>query len=266
MESIVGIFTTRAEAENAVNQLRSADVTEDHINLLTPGSPQQISDVPTTEAEQPGPGGAIGSVVGGALGAAGGMTLGAAAATMFLPGIGWVFIMGLLGASIFGAGGALGGAAIGEAMDNSLGEGVVADELFFYEDALRQGHSVVIISADGDEKANLARQILSIAGAEGIDSARENWWIGLRDAEKEHYIEQGHPGEWDESSYRSGFEAALHPKTRGKNHKEAASFLEARYPQAHRKDPFLLGYERGQAYLRSLAQRGGGSSQPEEKE
>ncbi len=89
MESVVGIFATRAEAENAIARLESAGIAGTHINFLTPGdSDQQIKKVPVTEAEQYGPGEAIGGVVGGAMGAAGGMSL----ATMFLPGVGPIVV------------------------------------------------------------------------------------------------------------------------------------------------------------------------------
>ena len=83
MEPVVGIFSTRAEAENSIRQLQYAGIANNRINLLTPKSSEaDIASVPTTDAEQPGMGEAIGGVVGGAVGAAGGLSLGTAAASL----------------------------------------------------------------------------------------------------------------------------------------------------------------------------------------
>src|SRR5512143_2050560 len=101
MESVVGIFKTRADAYRAAGYLKSAGIADKHLNVLMPGgSEEQLKAVPTTETEAPGVGAAIGGVVGGALGAAGGLSLGAAAATLFVPGVGPIIAVGLLGAAI----------------------------------------------------------------------------------------------------------------------------------------------------------------------
>ena len=42
-----------------------------------------------------------------------------------------------------------------------------------------------------------------------VDAAREEWWVGLRSAEKEHYRALGGNFENAELDYRRGFEAAL---------------------------------------------------------
>lgn len=256
METVVGIFTTRAKAEKALKNLRAAGAPDDRINLLTPGNVEEkLDDVPTIEAEQPGMGTAVGGVVGGALGAAGGMTLGAAAATVLVPGVGPVFALGLLGAALFGAGGTVGGMALGEAMEENLTKGIAADELYLYEDALRQGRSVVIVFADGGGEAETFRRLMEEAGAESIDAARESWWLGLRDVEKEHYTSEGRDFEGDEPAYRRGFEAALYRQTRGKGYEEAGNALAERYPDAYKQESFRRGYERGRSYHRRLTEK-----------
>jgi len=60
--------------------------------------------------------------------------------------IGVVYLMiGTLATqAALGTGGAIGGAALGDALDEGMTEGLPKDELFIYEDALRQGRSVVI--------------------------------------------------------------------------------------------------------------------------
>src|SRR5688572_5706183 len=210
METIVGIFDSRADAEKAVSTLQGAGIPYENLTLLAPGvSEERIAEVHTTEGEQPGMGKALGATVGGALGVAGGAQLGAAAASFFIPGVGPVIAAGLLGAAILGIGGAASGAAAGEAMEENLAHGLPRDELFVYEDALRRGRSVVIGFAEDGDVADRGREALAFAGAESIDAARESWWIGLRSAEEEQYTGQGRDFSKDERSYRRGFEAAI---------------------------------------------------------
>src|SRR5439155_12704154 len=117
------------------------------INILTPGSSdQQVANVPLSDTEQPGMGGAVGTVVGGALGTAGGFSAVAALASLLVPGVGPILAGGLLGASLLGLGGAATGAAAGEMIEDRV-SGLPHDELFVYEDALRQGRTIVIVEA-----------------------------------------------------------------------------------------------------------------------
>jgi len=206
MSTVAGIFNSRAEAEGAVRALLGAGFGEDRISLLTPGASQsQLDDVPTTETEQPGMGKALGGTVGGALGIAGGLQLGAAAASLFLPGVGPVLAAGLAAAAL-GAGGAAVGAAVGGSLEESMARGLPQDELFVYEDALRRGRSVVIAVADDEERADAARAVISREGAESVDAARDEWWVGLRDAEEADYTVDGGDFSVEEPTYRKGFE------------------------------------------------------------
>ena len=90
MSTVAGIFQSRANAERAVANLRSAGIANDYINFLTPGTTDEKveASVPTTETEQPGMGSAMGGAVGGALGVAGGMHIGATLASLLVPGVG----------------------------------------------------------------------------------------------------------------------------------------------------------------------------------
>jgi hypothetical protein len=249
MEPVAAVFRTTETAHAAYGELRRAGFYPDHINLLSPGASEQaIHAVPTSDTEQSGTvGGALGGVVGGALGMAGGFELGIAA-TALIPGVGPGVAVGLAGAAHLGAGGAIGGAALGSKADTQSTEGLPADEIFFYEDALRQGRSVLIVMANGATEARRARELMAESGAESLDAAREAWWIGLRDAESEHYRALGHNFETDHEVYRAGFQAALQRENRGKTHSEAADYLRSRYPDIWETDAFRTGFERGQAY------------------
>jgi hypothetical protein len=253
MKTVAGILNSRSEAEIAVERLRAIGIDNDHINLLTPDDGERaIAHVATTETEQPGTGPAIGGVVGGALGAAGGMSMGMAVASLLIPGVGPVLAIGVAAAAILGAGGAVGGAVAGEALEDSMARGLPIDELFVYEHALRQGQTVVIVFTDDETQADRARQILSDAGAESIDAARESWWVGLRDGERAIYSKKYKDFEKREISYRHGFEAALHRNIRGKPYDEATDYLRRAYPDEYADDLFQEGYNRGQAHYRNL--------------
>jgi hypothetical protein len=258
MNTVVGIFNSFADAKRATAMLRSLEIPENRITVLSPratGSEVE-TNIRTSETEQPGMGTAVGGAVGGALGVAGGLEAGMAVATALIPGVGSVFALGLLGAALLGIGGATAGAAAGNALEEGIDGGLPRDELYLYEDALRRGRSVVIAMVDADGVAERARTELARAGAESIDAAREQWWIGLRDAEAAHYASQGRDFNVDEATYRLGFEAALHPDRRGKTYEDSAASLRQRYDKNCESAAFRGGYNRGQAYQRSIEQQG----------
>ena len=256
MSTVAGIFNSTAEAERAIEGLRSAGIGEDRVSLLTPGTGQEkLDEVPTTETEQPGMGPALGGAVGGALGVAGGLQIGAAVASLLVPGVGPVFAAGLLGAALLGAGGAATGAAAGGALEESLAKGLPHDELFVYEDALRRGRTVVLAVVDEEDRAETARGILAQAGAESVDAARESWWVGLRDAEEAEYTVEGGDFGADEPVYRRGFEASLHPQARGRAYDEDADRLRECFGAECEEVAFRRGYERGRRYQSELFER-----------
>lgn len=249
METVAGIFQSRTQAEEAIKQIHAKGVANDRIAFLTPCmSEQQIAEaMPTADSEQPGMGSAMGGTVGGAIGVAGGATLGAAAASLLVPGVGPVIAGGILGAAILGAGGTATGIAAGAALEKELETGLPHDELYLYEDALRKGHSVVVAFTDTEEATYAARKAISGAGAESIDEARENWWVGLRDVEAAEYELPGRNFQRDEANYRRGFETAL------KQRRQAGA---GNLPAADDADEaFRCGFERGKAHQRSLLEK-----------
>jgi hypothetical protein len=251
MKTVVGILKSRSEGEAAVADLLAAGIGRNRITLLTPETGEsEIERVRTTETEQPGMGKTMGGVVGGALGAASGMTLGVTAANLLVPGVGAVLALGLAGAAILAAGGAIGGAVAGEALEEAMAQGLPVDELFFYEHALREGRTVVMAFAKDWDEAEKVRAVMMRAGTESIDAARERWWVGLRDAEKIDYLRSYDDFETAEFTYRRGFEASLHPATRGRSYEEALDELKKICPGAYESKVFRQGYERGAAYFR----------------
>lgn len=245
MGTIAGIFNSPKQAERAFSELQTeAGFRAENVVLLAPGSStKELDAVPTDEGEQPGMGSAIGGVVGGAVGLAAGSVV----ANLVLPGVGTILAIGL-GAGAFGIGGAVAGAASGSALENQLSPGLPKDELFFYEDALKQCRSVLIGTSKDDEVVEKGRAVIERNGAESIDAARDNWWIGLRDAEEEQYDLPGGDFRTNEVRYRTGFETALHPDCRGKSFEAAAPKLRELHADVCEDESFRRGYERGRAY------------------
>jgi hypothetical protein len=258
MEAVTGVFSTRSDAERAAEKLIAAGVEGDKVTLLTPGGTDKIDKelqmVPVVAGEQSGMGKAIGGVVGAAAGLSGGPLLAA-----FVPGVGPILAVGLLGAAVLGAAGASLGAIAGGKLESSMTEGLPEDELFVYEDALRKGRSVVIALTQERRDASRLRELLKAEGAEAIDAAKEQWWIGLRSAEQEHYSKFSTNFSEDEKFYRLGFEAALHARTRCQEYDQAVGEMNAdiedlqrQYPEAEVAEPFSRGYERGREHYQHL--------------
>ena len=253
MTPTVGIFFDRASAERAVGNLRAVGLSPKSMHVLVPGAEPLFANVPTSEAEQPGMGKAIGGVLGGAVGGASGAELGAAAAaSALMPVAGPAIAIGIVGAVLL----SLGGAAVGGALENALEDGLPKDELFVYEDAIRRGYSIVVVSpADADERER-AVAVLEGSGAESVDAARERWWIGLRAGEAFEYRADGLDFHRDEAVFREGFEAALSVGARERSERDTDAFLKERYPATYRDPAFRRGFVRGQAhYRRNLADR-----------
>jgi hypothetical protein len=253
MTPTVGIFFDRASAERAVGNLQAVGISRKSVHVLVPGEEPLAAKVPTSEAEQPGIGKAIGGVIGGAVGVASGAEIGAAAAaSALLPVAGPAIAIGIVGAVLL----SLGGAAVGGALENSLANGLPKDELFVYEDALRRGYVIVVVTpADADEQER-AVAVLEGSGAESVDAARERWWIGLREAEAFEYHGEGLDFARDEAAYREGFEAALSSAARDRTARDAEALLKSRHPATYRETAFRRGYERGRAYYQRLQAEG----------
>jgi hypothetical protein len=256
MSTVAGIYNSTAEAERVATALREGGFGEEHVSVLTPGTTQtELDEVPTTETEQPGMGTALGGAVGGALGVAGGLHLGAAAASLLVPGVGPVLAAGLVGAALLGAGGAATGAAVGGSLEDSMAKGLPHDELFVYEDALRRGRSVVLVVTEDGAMEEAARRIFAETGAESVDAARDDWWVGLRDGEEAEYTVDGGDFGADEPVFRRGFESALHPLARGRSYGEDAERLRECFGEECAEAAFRRGYERGRRYPGELLEK-----------
>lgn len=167
MEGIVGVFRSRLDAENAVRDLRRMGQPESSIVFLTPESSEQdLSRVPTTNAEEPGIGKTISSVVGGVIGTGAGLGLGSALASLFVPGVGPILAAGIGAAALLGAGGAATGAAIGDAAEHTFDTGVPIDDLGRLRFLLKDGRTLVVVNTDSKDTEEQVRALFNTFGAD----------------------------------------------------------------------------------------------------
>lgn len=172
MQGVVGIFHTIEDAREAGRSVFRA-VPSCRVRLVSPDATvEELDTLPADDAEQPGMGAAVGGVVGGAVGAA--------AASLLVPPLGAAAVAGIAGGALLGLGG---GALAGDALEHALSFGVPRDELTVYEEALRRGCALVVVTTDDVEQADRVRATLAAAGAQSVDAARDDWSVGLRDAD-----------------------------------------------------------------------------------
>ena len=145
MQSILGIFESRTTAEKAVQGLLATPISPQSIIFLSgEAGKAQVDSLPTTDTERDGMGEAVGGLVGGAVGAGAGLSLGSAIASLFVPGGGMIFAIGLGAAALLGIGGAAAGATAGEASEHAADAGVPKDDIVVYRELLKRG-----LSAEG---------------------------------------------------------------------------------------------------------------------
>ena len=160
MKTIVGMFETRAAAEEAIHRLQAAGFHRDAIGVAMKDT-RAAGDIADTtgshdlSSEGATAGGLSGAVVGGLVG------LALVGSTLLLPGIGTVLIGGPLAAGLTGAGvGAVSGGLVG----GLVGAGVPEEDATHYQSRLEKGHILVSVQAEDAEVAR-ARQILVQEGA-----------------------------------------------------------------------------------------------------
>jgi len=181
MKTVVGIFSSRAAADLAATNLANAGLAPGNIRQLNPGSSEREihSAIPTAETEQAGTGKAIGSVVGFVVG----VTAAFGVPAVLGSAMGALQQTSLIIASACGVVGAVIGFLAGGALEARLSTGLPKDEIYFYEEALRRGRSVVFAFASNNRQEKIARRLLDRAGADSLDAGDESWRVGLSPAQ-----------------------------------------------------------------------------------
>jgi hypothetical protein len=140
---VIGVFYTRAEAEEAIRDLRTAGFADDRIGMIARDADGNMVTEKGGEtlAEE---GAAAGAVVGAGAGAL--IGLGVLAGT--IPVIGPVLAIGTLGTILLNA---AGGAAILGLVGALVGLGIPEDEAKYYEGEVHGGRFLVTVDATNRE-------------------------------------------------------------------------------------------------------------------
>lgn len=159
MTKVTGVFESKLEANKALADLLNQGFSQNEISLLvTDKSRDQFFTTTDDEVNRVAKGGAAGAAIGGTLGAiVAGLT---AVGAIALPGAG-LLVAGPLVAALSGAGA---GAAVGGLSGALIKAGFPSAEAERYEEDLKKGKAIIVVDAENNTKANIARSVLNISG------------------------------------------------------------------------------------------------------
>ncbi|MBX9678828.1 MAG: YsnF/AvaK domain-containing protein [Gemmataceae bacterium] len=159
----VAVFSSREDAQRAVQELKRAGFRDDQIGVAHKGDDDSTS-ITTGSGESHA---AEGAIAGVATGAGVGALWGLGIAAGLLPAIGPVIAGGTLAAIAASAAGGAAAAGIAGAL---IGMGVPEDEANYYEDELKSGRTVVTVRAE--QRISEAQGILSRFSGSDMHSRR----------------------------------------------------------------------------------------------
>jgi hypothetical protein len=146
----VGTFSSRKEAEAALNELKNSGFPMDRVSVLAKNSSSNdqiagadVSDHGDNEAQE---GAGIGAVAGTVLGGIGGLLVGLEA--LIIPGVGPFLAAGTIATTLAGAGI---GAAAGSIVGALTGAGIPEEDAKAYGERVSHGDYLVMIEGSQDE-------------------------------------------------------------------------------------------------------------------
>ncbi len=164
MATVVGLFDTSAQAQTAVEQLRSSGISPNAISVAMKSNDNtDVTNTTVTDTTaDTGSGIVTGAVGGGVLGGLAGLLVGVGA--LAIPGLGPLVVAGPLATTLIGAGV---GAAAGGLVGALVNAGVPEEEAKMYETGVQRGGVLVTVrTPDGQEQ--MARNVLNANGARDI--------------------------------------------------------------------------------------------------
>ncbi|MCU1273155.1 MAG: Succinyl-CoA ligase [ADP-forming] beta chain [Bryobacterales bacterium] len=165
--AVFGIFTSRTQAERAVDELIAAGFRSGDISILAPD--QKATKELATEKNTKAPEGATtGATAGGAIGGTLGLLAGIGA--LAIPGLGPFIAAGPIMGALAGMGA---GAAAGGLIGALVGMGIPEYEAKRYEGRVKNGGILLSIHCDDSDCVSKAKDLLKRVGAEDIASAGE---------------------------------------------------------------------------------------------
>ena len=161
-KSVFCIATSRDQADRIVEQLKSANFSNNDISVLFPdtSTTRDFAHEKNTKAPEGAAAGAgTGGVIGGALGWVAGI------GALAIPGVGPFIAAGPIMAALSGA--AL-GATMGGIAGGLIGLGIPELEAKRYEGKVKQGNILISVHTENSDEITRAKQIFTTAGAEDI--------------------------------------------------------------------------------------------------
>lgn len=165
--AVFGIFVTRSQVEQAVDQLRLAGFRPTDISVLFPenvGTKEFAHEKNTKAPEGAAAGATSGAVVGGALGWLVGI------GALAIPGLGPFIAAGPIVAALSGVGV---GAAVGGLTGALIGLGIPEYEAKRYEGLIKGGGILLSVHTDSHDWTRRAKEILEQTGADDISATSE---------------------------------------------------------------------------------------------
>ncbi|MBI3967697.1 MAG: hypothetical protein HY329_18825 [Chloroflexi bacterium] len=164
MGTVVGVFTSRSAADQAVDDLLQQGFTRDELSVVARGREGVTTfdrDYRWDDDDHATAGG--GAVAGGLTG----LLIGAGVA--LIPGVGPIFAAGPIAAAVGALMGGAAGAAIGGVAGGLIEAGVPEEEARYYDDRFREGGFLVTVTTSREDLARsvLARNGAHIRGYEG---------------------------------------------------------------------------------------------------
>src|SRR6516165_8223964 len=165
--SVMGIYSSRAALENAIDAFREAGWVATDISVLLPENlgPRELATQKGTKAPEGASAGAgTGAVIGGTLGWLAGI------GALAIPGLGPFIAAGPIMAALAGVG--VGG-AVGGITGALVGMGIPEYEAKRYEGRIKHGGILLSVHSDNSQWTSRAKTILKETGAEDISSTGE---------------------------------------------------------------------------------------------
>jgi hypothetical protein len=161
-KSVFCIATSRQQAEQIIEQLKSGNFSNNDISLLFPdkGTTRDFAHEKHTKAPE---GAVTGAASGGVAVGILGWLVGIGA--LAIPGVGPFIAAGPIVAALSGA--AI-GAAVGGIAGGLVGLGIPEIEAKRYEGKIKQGNILISVHADNSDEINRAKEIFTRAGAQDI--------------------------------------------------------------------------------------------------
>jgi len=165
--AVFGIFTSRTQAERAVDALMASGFRSDDISILAPD--QRTTKEMATEKNTKAPEGTTtGAAAGGALGGTLGLLAGIGG--LAIPGLGPFIAAGPIMGALAGMGA---GAATGGLIGALVGMGIPEYEAKRYEGRVKDGGVLLSVHCDNSEWVDKAKDVLKSVGASDISSTGE---------------------------------------------------------------------------------------------